>query len=398
MKTNRPRENTKIVGMQVFGAKSVLFSVFLLISLCFLSFAVSAGQTLGEFKTRDGIGFRVEKVLGNLEVPWSIVFGPDGEMYFTERPGYLKLLPKGAKEAKLIAEVEEVVHAGEGGLMGLALHPDFNQNGLVYLSYTYRFKGGFSNQVVRYRLQNGKLTERVTIVRNLPGSSVHDGCRIRFGPDRKLYITAGDAADRKIAQDPSSLGGKILRVNDDGSVPGDNPDKNSPIYALGFRNPQGIDWHPENGLLFETEHGPSGFDGPGGGDEVNIIEKGENYGWPVIHHKQTKEGYVSPLLEYTPAVAPASGIFYSGGAFPAFRNNFFFGCLRGTRIQRVVLRNSNAREVEREESLLLEEYGRIREVAQGPDGYIYFSTSNTSRGNPTPDDDRILRIVPIIGQ
>lgn len=302
-----------------------LLSYCCFICLCFLPFSLSSSQVLGEFKTTDGVRFRVEKILGELEIPWSIVFGPNEEMYFAERPGYLKVLPKGAKEARLIAEVEDVVHAGEGGLMGLALHPNFVENGLIYLSHTYKFKGGFANQVVRYRLYKEKLTERTTIVRHLPGASVHDGCRIRFGPDGKLYITTGDAADRKIAQDPSSLGGKILRVNDDGTIPADNPDKDSPIYALGFRNPQGIDWHPGSGLLFETEHGPSGFDGPGGGDEVNIVVKGGNYGWPVIHHRQEKEGYHSPLLEYTPAVAPASGMFYAGNAFPQFRNNFFFG-------------------------------------------------------------------------
>lgn len=339
--------------------------------------------------------FRVEKVLGNLEVPWSIVFGPEDEMYFTERPGRFMVLEKGKTQAERIAEIDEVVHQGEGGLMGLALHPNFKNNRFLYFSYTFRLKGSLANRVVRYTLKKRTLGDRVVIVNYLPGSAVHNGCRLRFGPDGKLYITTGDAADRQIAQDPSSLGGKILRLNDDGSIPNDNPRPGSGIYALGFRNPQGIDWHPRSGLLFETEHGPSGFDGPGGGDEVNIVDAGGNYGWPVIHHREQKPGYHSPLLEYTPAVAPASGMFYSGSAFPGFQNNFFFGCLRGTRLQRVILDESNPRKVLREESLLEDEYGRIREVATGPDGFIYFSTSNTSRGNTSSDDDRILRIVPL---
>jgi glucose/arabinose dehydrogenase len=145
--------------------------------------------------------------------------------------------------------------------------------------------------------------------------------------------------------------------------------------------------------MFQTEHGPSGFDGPGGGDEVNIVERGKNYGWPVIHHTMTHEGMESPLLEYTPAVAPASGMFYRGAAFPEFRSNFFFGCLRGQCIIRVVL---DGRRVVSQERLLRDDYGRIRDVAEGPDGAIYFSTSNRDgRGRPASGDDRILRLVPM---
>jgi len=362
----------------------------LIVSSCSLE-----SQVLGDFTTSDGIRFRVEKVLGNLEVPWSIVFGPAGEMLFTERSGRLMVLEKGSTKPTLIAEISEVVHQGEGGLMGLALHPQFKSNGLLYMSHTFRLKGSLANRVVRYSLKNRELGNPTIIVRYLPGSAVHNGCRLRFGPDGKLYVTTGDSAERQIAQDPSSLGGKILRLNDDGSIPKDNPWPGSEIFALGFRNPQGIDWHPQAGLLFETEHGPSGFDGPGGGDEVNIVEAGANYGWPLIHHREQKAGYKSPFLEYTPAVAPASGMFYRGNAFPEFRNNFFFGCLRGTRIQRITLDEASPQIVRGEESLLEDEFGRIREVTTGPDGFIYFSTSNTSRGQASSDDDRILRIVPI---
>jgi len=160
-----------------------------------------------------------------------------------------------------------------------------------------------------------------------------------------------------------------------------------------YRNSQGIDWQPGTNLLFETEHGPSGFDGPGGGDEVNILEKGKNYGWPVIHHQATYEGMESPLLEYTPACAPASGTFYRGSLFSQFKGNFFFGCLRGERIIRVVL---DGRRVVSQENLLEKKYGRIRDIAEGPDGFIYFSTSNRDgRGTPASDDDRIMRLVPL---
>ncbi|HKP12649.1 MAG TPA: PQQ-dependent sugar dehydrogenase, partial [Blastocatellia bacterium] len=210
-------------------------------------------------------------------------------------------------------------------------------------------------------------------------------------------VTTGDATQRQLAQKLDSLAGKTLRLNDDGSVPQDNPfvgqqGVRPEIWSTGHRNAQGMDWQPGSNLMFQTEHGPSGFDGPGGGDEVNIVERGKNYGWPLIHHTATREGLEAPLLEYTPAVAPASGMFYRGSAFPEFRGNFFFGCLRGQCLVRVVLDGRRVVSQER----LLRDYGRIRDVAEGPDGAIYFSTSNRDgRGRAASGDDRILRLVPV---
>ena len=246
--------------------------------------------------------------------------------------------------------------------------------------------------MVRYRETPNGFTERKVIVENIPAAQFHAGCRLRFGPDGKLYITTGDATERELAQQLDSLAGKTLRLNDDGTVPSDNPFAGRPntrpeIWTYGNRNGQGIDFQPGTNLLWETEHGPSG------GDEVNILERGKNYGWPVIHHRATREGMESPVLEYTPACAPASGMFYRGSQFPQFKNNFFFGCLVGTRIIRVVL---NGRQVISQENLLERKYGRIRDLAEGPDGFIYFSTSNRDgRGAPAKDDDRILRLVPL---
>jgi len=363
-----------------------------------LTFGIAGGLTYAQpavFTTSDGVKFRVETVLERLEIPWSLVFDQKGNLYFTERPGRLQVLKAGATKPTLIANVAGVLHRGEGGLMGLALHPSFASNGWIYLSLTSSNHGNIANKVVRWKMVDEKLTEPTDIVRDLPGASVHNGCRIRFGPDGRLYITTGDAADRERAQDKKSLGGKILRLNDDGTIPADNPTPGSPIFAIGVRNPQGLDFHPTMGLLFETEHGPSGFDGPGGGDEVNIIEAGKNYGWPEIHHRMKRSGMESPLLEYSPAVAPASGMFYRGNVFPHFKNNFLFGCLRGQKVQRVVLDESNPRKVVRQESLLEGEFRRIRDVAEGPDGYLYFSTSNKDgRARPFENDDRIMRIVP----
>ncbi|MFP5247661.1 MAG: PQQ-dependent sugar dehydrogenase [Thermoanaerobaculia bacterium] len=320
----------------------------------------------------------VSVIASNLEVPWSIAFPDANRILVTERPGRVRAIENGKLRAQPLLSLTDVVATGEAGLMGLALHPDYARNRFVYLCYA---TGDMVDVVVRYRDDGNALVEPATIIRNIPAARFHAGCRLQFGPDRKLYVTTGDATNGEIAQNLRSLGGKILRVNDDGSVPADNPFPNSPVWTYGHRNPQGIAWDPKSGLLWSTEHGPSGFDGGRGGDEVNIIERGKNYGWPEIHHRQTRAGMVAPLLEYTPAHAPASAAFWRGA--------FYFGCLRGEHLHRVVV---NGREVVKEEELFTN-LGRIREVAVGPDGALYFSTSNhDGRGDPADADDRIFRV------
>lgn len=379
--------------------KSTLFA--LLLSIVFFALACSQpppGRGAGEVETssQSRTNFKVETVIPSLEVVWSIVWAPDGRMFFAERPGRVRVFENGKLRAQPLYVVPDVEPRGESGLMSLAVHPQFATNHFLYLSYAYS-QSGQQVRVVRFRETPSGPTDRKVIIENIPAAQFHAGCRLRFGPDGKLYITTGDATDRQLAQQLNSLAGKILRLNDDGTVPTDNPfvnrtDAKPEIWAYGSRNAQGIDFQPGTNLLWETEHGPSGFDGPGGGDEVNIIERGKNYGWPVIHHRATQAGMESPVLEYTPACAPGSGMFYRGSKFPQFKGNFFFGCLRGERIIRVV---ANGRQVASQENLLEGKYGRIRDIAEGPDGYIYFSTSNRDgRGQPASDDDRIMRLVP----
>jgi glucose/arabinose dehydrogenase len=317
-------------------------------------------------------------------------------MLFTERPGRVRVYEKGALRPEPLAVVEDVERGSESGLMGLTLHPNFAENHLLYLAYAYN-QDGVRVRVVRFRETGRGLTDRTLIIEGIPAATFHAGTRLRFGPDGKLYVTTGDAAQKELGQRLDTLAGKTLRLNDDGSVPPDNPFVGRPgarpeIWTYGHRNSQGLDFQPGTGLMFQTEHGPSGFDGPGGGDEVNIVERGKNYGWPVIHHRDSKEGMESPLLEYTPACAPASAAFYRGNALAKFQGNLFFGCLRGQGLQRVVL---DGRRVVSEERLFEGRYGRIRDVTEGPDGALYFSTSNRDgRGNAASDDDRIMRIVP----
>lgn len=347
--------------------------------------------------TSDGVRFRVETVASGLEVPWAFAWLPNKDMLFTERPGRVRIIEGGKLRSEPVFVVPDVEPSSESGLMDITLHPQFASNNFVYLVYSYNADGKHV-KVVRYKYAGGKFTDAKTIVDNIPGAPNHSGSRCRFGPDGKLYVTTGDSTDWNLAQKLDSLAGKTLRLNDDGSVPQDNPfvkttGARPEIWSYGHRNAQGLAWQPGSGLMFQTEHGPSFFEGKGsGGDEVNIVEAGKNYGWAEIHHTETRDGMISPLLEYSPACAPGSGMFYNGSQFPIFKGNFFFGCLRGARIIRVIL---DGRKVVRPENLLEGTLGRIREMEEGPDGYIYFSTSNRDgRGNAAKDDDRIMRLVP----
>ncbi|MCP9492986.1 MAG: PQQ-dependent sugar dehydrogenase [Pyrinomonadaceae bacterium MAG19_C2-C3] len=359
------------------------------------------------FQTADGkVRFRVETVTGNLEVPWSLAWKPDGSMLIAERKGRVRVFENGKLRSEPLYVVPDVEPSGENGLMGMTLHPRFAENGFVYLAYAYDGDGK-QVKVVRLRERDGKWDEPKIIISEIPAARYHAGTRLRFGADGKLYITTGDATNGDQAQRLESLGGKTLRLNDDGTIPNDNPFINHAqfpnarpeIWSYGHRNAQGLDFHPDTGMMVQTEHGPSfPLDGlRGGDDEVNIVERGKNYGWNKIRGDKKRDGMESPLLVYKKAIAPASGMFYrlnkSETGFPQFRGDYFFGALKGESLIRIVFDGAR---VVGQERLLENKFGRIREVAESPDGTIYFTTSNRDgRGSPTKNDDRVMRIVPV---
>jgi glucose/arabinose dehydrogenase len=340
------------------------------------------------FTTADGVRFSVDVVASNLQIPWSLAFAPDGRLFLTERPGRVRILDLAARTMATALTLDDTFAEGEAGALGLALDPSFLSNRLVYIYYSARVSGGGVNRIVRYREVGGQLAERVVLLDNIPAAGIHDGGRIRFGPDGLLYITAGDAASSSLAQDVASLAGKILRINPDGTTPRDNP-FSSRVYSYGHRNPQGLDWHPVTGDLWASEHGSTG------NDEINVIERGVNYGWPRIEGSQSMPGMQTPITFYNPAIAPSGASFYRGQRFPAFANNFFVATLRGAHIRRVRIDPTSPRRIVAQEQLLEGRFGRVRDVISGPDGLLYFATSNNDgRGSVTSSDDRIARLVP----
>ena len=341
------------------------------------------------------VAYVVEPVVTSLSVPWSIVFTAQNRMLVAERSGAVREVVDGVLLEKPLRVFSEVSDSAEEGLMGMVLDPNYAENSFVYVCLAYASGTDTLVKVVRITDSDTPLTQESELIAEIPAAPFHAGCRLGIGPDTKLYISTGDGIDKNRAQDLSSLAGKLLRLNLDGSIPQDNPFPDSPVYSYGHRNSQGFDWHPESGTLIATEHGPSGFDGAGGGDEVNHIISGKNYGWPVVSHEKTNPEMESPLLVFTPAIAPASGTFYAGSVFPQFTNTFLFGLLRGEGIMQVTFDSEDSTKVSSYQKLEGISVGRVRDVVEGPDGFIYFTTSNTDgRGTPREGDDAVYRLVP----
>lgn len=343
--------------------------------------------------------FRVEQVVTGLSSPWGMAVLPNGDMLITERGGRLRKVAAGRLLEQPIDGLAEVRPKGQGGLMGIALHPRFAENRLVYLSFSGEGKGGVGTEVMRGRLDGLQLRNTEVIFRAEPKTRAgrHFGSRLVFDGDGKLFVSHGDRGKQDQAQDLGDHRGSLFRINDDGSVPADNPfvrraGAKPEIYAYGHRNIQGLALDPESGRLWSHEHGPQG------GDELNIERPGANYGWPVITYGVNygigtkigegteKPGMEQPVHYWVPSIAPSGLAVYRGDAFPGWQGDLFVGSLKFGLLVRLSVDDDT---VIVEERLLNNAYGRIRDVVAAPDGYLYLLTD--------ADPGQLLRVVPAPG-
>jgi glucose/arabinose dehydrogenase len=340
--------------------------------------------------------FEIETIAEGLVYPWSIDFLPDGRMLVTEKPGRLRIVDNG-KLSEPVKGVPEVYFRDQSGLLDIALDPDYEKNNIIYLSYSAGDAGSKGTEVVKGKLVGNEFKESEVIFKLAPKTSpaYHLGARMLFDKDGTLFITLGDRGDQHRAQDLSDHMGTLVRINKDGSVPEDNPFVNMPnakpeIYTYGSRSMQGIAMHPETGDIWTVEHGPHG------GDELNLMKPGVNYGWPVITYGVNygigtkigegteKEGMAQPVHYWSPSIATSSLLFYTGDKFPDWKGNAFVSSLKFGQLARLEIKNNRVR---KEERLINNKVGRIREVQQGLDGYIYIITDETN--------GKLLRLKPL---
>jgi len=374
----------------IFSTPRNLFAMAFAVAIAIV--APANAQTVQSQKQ----AFRAVVVANGLDHPWSLAFLPDGRMLVTERPGRLRMIVDGRLQPESVSGVLEVFAKGQGGLLDVILHPDYASNGWIYFSFAAPSLRGGHTAVARARLEDNRLVGLQTIFKanNIAGGGVHFGSRLAFGGDGKLYVTVGERGDSDRAQQLDSHNGTTVRLNDDGRVPGDNPFLNTAgampqIFSYGHRNPQGMARHPESGAIWLHEHGPQG------GDEINIVRAGLNYGWPVITYGRSyagfaigegseKPGLAQPVLHWTPSIAPSGMAFYTGDKFPAWRGNLFVGSLKFRHLVRLELDGAR---VVAQERLLENAFGRVRDVRQGPDGLLYLLTDE--------DEGALIRLEPV---
>lgn len=319
----------------------------------------------------------VEITAQGLQAPRAIDISMDGRIFITEKRGSIRVVENGTLLAEPLGDIK-VENIGDGGLLGLTLHPNFTQNHMFYVYYTYSNNTGLYNRVLMLQESNNRIIDSKTIVDGIPGGEYRDGGRIKFGPDGKLYVSTGDASNPELSQDLNSLAGKILRVNEDGTIPQDNPFSNSSVYAYGFRNPQGLAWDIESGELYASDQGAAG------NDEINLVLPGKNYGWPNEECNSNGDN-TAPLLCFNPSLEP-SGITFIISDNLGYANHLLVATLKGSHLREINFETGS-------QNTILVGYGRIADVVESGDGSIFVLTSNTDgRALPQQGDDKILRL------
>lgn len=333
-------------------------------------------------------------VARGLEVPWSVAFLPEGDLLVSERPGRVRVVTMAGELREPVA-TPDITSSSEGGLLGLALHPSFEENGLFYVYLTASSGGVDVNRVERYTLSADRTTATFdkVILDGIFAAQFHDGGRLRFGPDGMLYIGTGDGREPDRSRDPADPAGKILRVTPEGEVPSDNPIPGKAAFILGIRNTQGFDWL-DSGTMVITDHGPTGeYEGRTGHDEVNFAKGGDDLGWPTVYACEAKSGFVAPSMTWKQAMPPGGAALYRGTAISEWQGALLIGSLKGEHLQLVRFDADDPHKVTEHEVYLAGAHGRLRDVVMGPDGDLYVTTSNCDgRGNCPSDQDAILRI------
>ena len=322
----------------------------------------------------------VEIIAEGLQAPRSIDISKEGRIFISEKRGSIRVVDNGTLLTESVGDIK-AENIGDAGLLGLTLHPNFTQNHLFYVYYTYSNNTGLFNKVLMLKESNNRIIDSKTILDGIPGADYRDGGRIKFGPDGKLYVSTGDASIPELSQDLNSLAGKILRINEDGTIPQDNPFSNSPVYAYGFRNVQGLAWAPNSGALYSSDQGGAG------NDEINLISPGKNYGWP--HEECNSNGddnrYTPPLVCFNPSLEP-SGIAFAFSNKLGYQNHLIVATLKGSHLRDIDFDSGS-------QNTILVGYGRIIDLVESEDGSIYVLTSNTDgRALPQQGDDKILRL------